>query len=199
MLLSVYCVVSHGWYLTELTAVFLGLALLVAVVARLTPNRVASAFASGTAELTSTALIIGFARTIQVVLTEGQVIDTVINALANPLQGSPGGVAAVGMLAVQALCNVFIPSGSGQAYVTMPLMAPIADLTGVSRQTAVLAYQFGDGFTNMVVPTNALLMGMLALARIPYPQWVRFVAPLLVKLFAVAVMVLLIAAGMGYA
>ena len=199
VLLFVYGVVSHGWYLTELTAVFLGLTLLVAVVARLTPNRVASAFALGTAELTSTALIIGFARTIQVVLTEGQVIDTVINTLANPLQGSPGGVAAVGMLAVQALCNVFIPSGSGQAYVTMPLMAPIADLTGVSRQTAVLAYQFGDGFTNMVVPTNALLMGMLALARIPYPQWVRFVAPLLVKLFAVAVMALLIAAGMGYA
>ncbi len=197
VLLFVYGVGAEGWYLTELTAVFLGMAVLVAVVARLSPNRVAAAFASGAAELTSTAVIIGFARTIQVVLTEGQVIDTVINALATPLQGAPGGVAAVGMLGVQALCNLFIPSGSGQAYVTMPLMAPIADLTGVSRQTAVLAYQFGDGFTNMVVPTNALLMGMLALARIPYPQWVRFVAPLLVKLFAVAVVVLLIAAGVG--
>jgi uncharacterized ion transporter superfamily protein YfcC len=94
--------------------------------------------------------------------------------------------------------NFLIPSGSGQAYVTMPIMAPLADLTGVTRQTAVLAYQMGDGFTNMIVPTNALLMGMLGLGRIPYERWVSFVGPLLLKLFAVAVVVLLFAGAIGY-
>ncbi|HJN43328.1 MAG: short-chain fatty acid transporter [Acidobacteria bacterium] len=196
--LFVYGVGAREWYLTELTAVFLGIALVAAVVARLSPNRVAGAFYIGAAELTTTAIIVGFARTIQVVLTEGQVIDTVINGLATPLQDFPGHVAAVGMLAVQTLCNLFIPSGSGQAYVTMPIMAPLADLTGITRQTAVLAYQFGDGFTNMAVPTNALLMGMLALARIPYQRWLRFVGPLLLKLYVVAILALIIAVQLKY-
>jgi uncharacterized ion transporter superfamily protein YfcC len=102
------------------------------------------------------------------------------------------------MLGVQCVTNFFIPSGSGQAYVTMPIMAPLADLTGVTRQTAVLAYQMGDGFTNMIVPTNALLMGMLGLGRIPYDRWVVFVGPLLVKLFAVAIAALLFAGAVGY-
>ena len=196
--LFVYGVGAREWYLTELTAVFLGIAILAAGVARLSPNRVARAFYAGTADLTTTAIIVGFARTIQVVLTEGQVIDTVIYALATPLQAFPGHVAALGMLAVQTACNLFIPSGSGQAYVTMPIMAPLADLTGITRQTAVLAYQFGDGFTNMAVPTNALLMGMLALARIPYQRWLRFVGPLLVKLYLVASLALILAVQFGY-
>ncbi len=198
VLLFVWGVSARGWYLTELTAVFLGMALAAAAVARLAPNRVAAAFQSGAAELVSTAVIVGFARTIQVVLTDGRVIDTIINGLAMPLQALPGQAAALGMLAVQTVCNLFIPSGSGQAYVTMPIMAPLADLTGLTRQTAVLAYQLGDGFTNMVVPTNALLMGMLALARIPYQRWLRFVGPLLVKLYLVAVVALMLAVRMGY-
>ncbi len=196
--LFVYGVGAREWYLTELTAVFLGIALVAAAVARLSPNRVAREFYVGAAELTTTAIIVGFARTIQVVLTQGQVIDTVINGLAAPLQSWPGYVAAVGMLAVQTVFNLFIPSGSGQAYITMPIMAPIADLTGLTRQTAVLAYQFGDGFTNMVVPTNPVLMGMLALARIPYQRWLRFVAPLLVKLYLVAILALMLAVQWGY-
>ena len=198
VVLFVYGVSAREWYLTELTAVFLGMGLAAAAIARLAPNRVAAAFQTGAAELVSTAVIVGFARTIQVVLTEGRVIDTIINGLASPLQALPGQAAAVGMLLVQTACNLFIPSGSGQAYVTMPIMAPLADLTGLSRQIAVLAYQLGDGFTNMVVPTNALLMGMLALARIPYQRWLRFVGPLLVKLYLVAIAALMLAVRMGY-
>ena len=198
VVLFVYGAGTYEWYLGELTAVFLAIALAGAAVTRLSPNQVAREFCTGAAELTATAIIVGFARTIQVVLTEGQVIDTVIHELATPLQAFPGQVAAVGMFLVQTLCNFVIPSGSGQAYVTMPIMAPIADLTGLTRQMAVLAYQFGDGFTNMLVPTNALLMGMLALARIPYHCWVRFVAPLLLKLYAVAIVLLVIAVQVGY-
>ena len=191
----VWGVQSSGWYLTELMALFLGLALISGALARMSPNAIAQRFTSGAAEMTGTALLIGFARTIEVVLTEAHVIDTVVNGIAGSLDqlGTQG--AALGMLGVQSLCNALIPSGSGQAYVTMPIMAPLSDLTGVGRETAVLAYQFGDGFTNMVVPTNALLMGMLALGKIPYSAWLRFVAPLLIKIFLMACVVLLITAG----
>ena len=196
--LFVYGVAARGWYLVELSAVFLGIGLLAALVGRLGPNGAARAFLDGAAEMTATALLIGFARTIEVVLSDARVIDTIIQALAAPLGALPAHAAAVGMLAAQTICNLFIPSGSGQAYVTMPIMAPLADLTGVTRQTAVLAYQFGDGFTNMLVPTNALLMGILGLARIPYQRWVAFVVPLLVKLYLIAGLALVAAVQLGY-
>ena len=188
-----------GWYFTELNAVFLGMALIAALVGGISPNRSALEFCRGAAELTTTALLIGFARTIEVVLVDGRIIDTVIHAFAEPLEAAGPSAAAGGMLAIQSVCNFFIPSGSGQAYVTMPIMAPLSDLVGVTRQTSVLAYQMGDGFTNMIVPTNALLMGMLALGKIPYQRWLRFIVPLMVKLYVVAVVALLVAVKTGYA
>jgi len=196
--LFVWGVGAHEWYLTELAGLFFGIALLSAVIGKLSPNRVAGEFCSGAAEMTTTALLIGFARTIQVVLDEGHVIDTVIHGLAVPLQSAGPDLSAVGMLGVQSVCNFFIPSGSGQAYVTMPIMVPLADVTSVSRQTAVLAYQFGDGFTNMLVPTNALLMGMLALGRIPYQRWLRFVGSYLVKTYLLLIVALILAVRLGY-
>jgi uncharacterized ion transporter superfamily protein YfcC len=194
----VFGVSMWGWYLTELNAIFLGAALIAAVIARLGPNRVSREFCTGAAEMTTTALLIGFARSIQVVLDEGMVSDTVIHGIAGPLEAAGPDVAAVGMLAVQSVCNFFIPSGSGQAYVTMPIMAPLADLVGVTKQTAVLAYQMGDGFTNMLVPTNALLMGMLVLGKIPFQRWLKFILPLMFKLYAVAIIALIVANRMGY-
>ncbi len=187
-----------GWYLTELGALFLGLGIIAAVITRMAPNRLAAEFCSGASELTAAALLIGFARTIEVVLTEAQVIDTIVNSIAGLLDGAGASVAAVGMLAVQSICNFLIPSGSGQAYVTMPIMAPLADLVGVERQVAVLAYQFGDGFTNMIVPTNAVIMGLLAYARIPYQRWFKFIFPLLLKVYAAAAIALVVAVWIGY-
>jgi uncharacterized ion transporter superfamily protein YfcC len=142
-------------------------------------------------------LLVGFARSIEVVLDDGQVIDTVINAIASVLTGLGPEASALGMLVVQTICNFFIPSGSGQAFVTMPIMSPLATLTGVPQQTAVLAYQFGDGFTNMIVPTSALVMGALALGKIPYGAWVRFVGPLLLKMFALAAVFLVLSIHIG--
>ena len=196
--LFVWGVAARGWYLTELSAVFLAIGLIAAAVAGVSPNRAARAFLDGAAEMTATALLIGFARTIEVVLSDARVIDTIVYGLAQPLAALPSHAAALGMLAVQTTANLFIPSGSGQAYVTMPIMAPLADLSGVTRQTAVLAFQFGDGFTNMLIPTNALLMGMLALGRIPYQRWLSFVVPLLVKLYLVAAVALVVAVQVGY-
>ena len=181
-----------GWYIHELNAVFLGIGIIAAAIVRMAPSETSRNFIAGAAEMTSAALLIGVARAIQVVLDDGQIGDTVIQGIASLLDGASADVAAIGMLGVQTVCNFFIPSGSGQAYVTMPIMSPLAELTQVPQETAVLAYQFGDGFTNMVVPTSALVMGTLALGKIPYGAWVKFVTPLLLKLFAAAIVFLMI-------
>ncbi|MEZ6038559.1 MAG: TIGR00366 family protein [Planctomycetota bacterium] len=184
---------TQDWYFTELMALFLGLGILSAVLGRISPNAAAVRFCEGAAEMTTTALLIGVARTIEQVLTDGVVIHTIIDGIAQSISGFGPYLASLGMLAVQSITNFFIPSGSGQAYVTMPIMAPLSDLCGVSRQTAVLAYQIGDGFMNMVVPTNALLMGMLALARIPLGRWLKFIVPLMLQLYVLAALALLVA------
>ncbi|MED5421679.1 MAG: TIGR00366 family protein [Pseudomonadota bacterium] len=186
-----------GWYIPELLAVFLGIGIVGAAIGRLSAGETSRAFLKGAAEMTAAALLVGFARTIEVVLSDGQVIDTIIHSIANVLTNFGAEASAVGMLVVQTICNFFIPSGSGQAFVTMPIMSPLATLTGVPQQTAVLAYQFGDGFTNMVVPTSALVVGALALGKIPYGAWVRFVMPLLLKLFALAAIFLVISVHIG--
>lgn len=187
----------YGWYIGELTAIFFAIGLLAAAIAGISPGDTSRTFITGAAEMTAAALLVGFARTIEVVLVDGQVIDSIVNSIANVLRDFGPETSAVGMLFVQTICNFFIPSGSGQAFVTMPIMSPLATLTGVPQQTAVLAYQFGDGFTNMIVPTSALVMGALALGKIPYGAWVRFTAPLLVKLFALAIVFLVLSIHIG--
>ncbi len=193
----VYGAAEHHWYISELNAVFLGIGLLTALIARMPAGETSRLFLEGCAKMTAPALIVGFARTIAIVLEDGQVIDSVVYGIASLLDGMPPDVSAVGMLLVQTICNFFIPSGSGQAFVTMPIMSPLATLTDVPQQTAVLAYQFGDGFTNMINPTNALVMGALVLGRIPYMAWVKFVGPLLIKVFLLAVAFLVLSVHVG--
>lgn len=195
----VYGIAVPKWYIGELGAIFLALAVFAGLVGGLGVDGTARRFAEGASELAGTALLIGVARSIALILEDGQVLHTIVNALAAPLQFLGAELAAVGMLAIQSVINLFIPSGSGQAYVTMPLMAPIADLVGVSRQVAVLAFQFGDGFANIIVPTNAVLMGTLGLAGIPYDRWFRFAAPLLLKLLAAGSVTLVVAVRVGLA
>jgi uncharacterized ion transporter superfamily protein YfcC len=197
LLLLIWGLTARGWYLVEMSAVFLGLAVVIAVVARMSPDRTAKLFGEGAAELTLTALLIGFARAIQVVLDDGGVIDTIVHALSIPLQMLGPSLAAVGMFAVQSLTNLLIPSGSGQAYVTMPIMAPLADVVGVSRQVAVLAYQFGDGFTNILVPTNPVIIGILTIAGVPYDRWFRFVLPFMLKVWLAGSVALMLAVWLG--
>jgi uncharacterized ion transporter superfamily protein YfcC len=187
------------WYLIEMGALFVALAIALAIIARMSPDRTAKEFGIGAADLTTTALMIGVARGIQVVLDEGGVVDTIVHGISLPLQQLPGAISAVGMFFVQSLANLFIPSGSGQAYVTMPIMAPLADLVGVTRQVSVLAYQFGDGFTNILVPTNAVIVGILAMAAIPFDRWVRFIFPFMVKIWVVGSLALAVAVMIGYA
>ena len=195
----VYGVSEYHWYVPELNAIFLGIGLLAAIVARIPAGETSRSFIEGAAAMTPAALLVGFARTIEVVMTDGQIIDSIVHAIAGVLENLPAEAAAIGMLIVQTICNFFIPSGSGQAFVTMPIMSPLATLTDVPQQTAVLAYQFGDGFTNMIVPTSALVMGALALGKVPYLAWFRFVGPLLLKMFALAVVFLVLSMHVGAA
>ena len=199
MALLVYGLSQWHWYLVEMGAVFIALTVVMAIMARMSPDRTAVEFGAGAAALTSVALMIGVARGIQVVLNEGGIVDTLVHGISVPLQGLPGALSAVGMFFVQSLANFFIPSGSGQAYVTMPIMAPLADLVGVSRQVAVLAFQFGDGFSNILVPTQAVIVGALAMAAIPYDRWLRFILPFMVKIWIVGSIALAVAVLIGYA
>lgn len=198
MVVVVYGIKVYDWYLVELMGLFIALSLVIAIVARIHYDDAASAFCEGAAELTTTALLVGVARTVQLILSDGMIIDTIIVAIAEPLSQMGPSLAAIGMFAFQCVCNFFIPSGSGQAFVTMPVMAPIGDLVGVSRQTAVLAFQFGDGFTNILVPTNAVLIGILGLAGVPYDRWLRFILPFFVKVFIVGSIALVVATMINY-
>jgi uncharacterized ion transporter superfamily protein YfcC len=188
----------HQWYFVELGGVFLGLAIAVGLLARLSLDDMARRFIEGAGELVGTALLIGFARSIEIMLSDGQVLHTIVNGLAQPLQAVGAELSAVGMVLIQSVLNFFIPSGSGQAYVTMPIMAPISDIVGVSRQVAVLAYQMGDGFMNMIVPTNAVLMGILGICGIPYERWFRFIWPLMLQLLVAGSVAMVIAVMIGY-
>lgn len=196
--LLVWGIKTHDWYLNEMGALFIGLSLVLILITRMGLDEGAKEFCAGASELTTTALLIGFARTIQVVLDDGVVVDTIIHYVSQPLSRLGPSLAAIGMYGFQSLCNFFIPSGSGQAYVTMPLMAPLADLVGIQRQVAVLAYQFGDGFTNILVPTNAVLVGILAMAGVPYDRWLRFVLPFMAKMWLLGSLALVIAVWIGY-
>lgn len=198
MVVLVYGLSQWNWYMVEMGAVFVALTVVMAIIARMSPDRTAVEFGAGAAALTSVALMIGVARAIQVVLNEAGIVDTLVHGISVPLEGLPGALSAVGMFFVQSLANFFIPSGSGQAYVTMPIMAPLADLVGVSRQVAVLAFQFGDGFSNILVPTQAVIVGALAMAGIPYDRWLRFILPFMVKIWIVGSMALVVAVWIGY-
>lgn len=196
--LLVWGIKVHGWYLVELSALFLGFGLFAAIVSKMGASVAANKFIEGAAELTATALLIGFARSIAMIMEQGQVLDTVIYYLAMPVEAFGAHFGAVSMLVIQSILNLFIPSGSGQAFVTMPIMVPIADTAGIGRQIAVLAFQMGDGLMNMIVPTNPVLMGILGLAGVPYERWFKFIAPLMIKLIIACAIAMLVAVTIGY-
>lgn len=194
----VYGISMRGWYLVELSATWLGLAIAAGLAGGLAVDDTARRFAAGASELATVALLVGFARSIALIMEDGQVLHTIVYGLSVPLGAVRPELSAVGMLVMQTLLNFFIPSGSGQAYATMPIMAPLSDVVGVSRQVAVLAFQFGDGFSNMVLPTNIVLMAILGIAGIPFDRWLRFIMPLLLQLTVAAALTLVVAVVIGY-
>ncbi|RZL39391.1 MAG: putative basic amino acid antiporter YfcC [Rubrivivax sp.] len=170
-------VVRFGWYIEEIAALFLVMAIAVAAVARFSADEFMAAFLHGARDLIGTALVIALAKGTVILMRDGQIIDTLLHALA-PLVASDSPVfAAQKMFAIQSVINFFIHSGTGQAALTMPLMAPLADLVGITRQTAILAFQFGE-LTTAIIPTSGITVGVLALSGVPYTTWLRWLLPL---------------------
>lgn len=163
------------WYIAEISALFLGMGILCGVVAGFGPDRIARSFVEGAKDIFPAALVVGLASGAVVILRNGHVLDSILHGLQVGLgdAGKVGGLSA--MYGIQTLINLLIPSATAKAAITIPIMAPFSDLIGVSRQAMVLAFQFGDGFTNLVTPTSGVLIAALAMARVPYVRWVRFI------------------------
>lgn len=178
MTLIVFGVLKWEWYIDEIAAVFLGMGILAGLCARMHANDIAEAFVVGAKDMVSTAILVGLARAIVVLATDAKIIDTILNALAAPLSGLPTLISAYAMLIVQIIINFFVTSGTGQAALTIPIMAALGDLVGITRQTTVLIYQFGNGFSDMIFPTSSVLIGCLGMAGIPWSKWARWVLPL---------------------
>lgn len=184
-------VMGYGWYLPEICALFLALALASGLSAGYSSDTVAKEFVNGAKDIFSAALIIGFAAGIIVILKNGNVIDPMLNSMASSLEGSGKTGALAGMYGIQTFINLFIPSASAKAAVTMPIMAPFSDMIGVSRQATVMAFQFGDGFTNMITPCSGVLMAVLSVARIPYGRWFGFIWKFILALIIAGFLLLL--------
>jgi uncharacterized ion transporter superfamily protein YfcC len=178
--LLVLGVIKYGWYIQEISGLFLGMAILSGIISRRGINQLADDFIEGCSMLAYGALIVGLARGILVIFTDSNVIDTIIYGMANAIQGLPSTVTSVGIYVVQIIISAIVPSGSGMAALTMPVLSPLADVVGVTRQTTVLAYQFADGFTNILTPLSGYFMAGLALAGIPYQKWIKWILPLAV-------------------
>lgn len=186
-------VLAFSWYIPEISALFLALGVLSGISAGYGPNRIVKEFLDGAKDIFSAALIVGLAAGIVIILENGHIIDTLLHSMAMHL-GESGRAGSVGLMyAIQTIINLVIPSASAKAAITMPIMAPFADLIGVSRQATVLAFQFGDGFTNMITPTSGVLIAVLGIAGIPYSKWFRFIWPFILALVLLGLLLLLAA------
>jgi uncharacterized ion transporter superfamily protein YfcC len=162
------------WYITELSGLFLGMALVCGAVAGIGANATADGFIEGAKDLAAAALLVAFSRAILIVAEDGRIIDTMLHSLAGSLEGVGPTVTAELMYGAHTVINFFVPSGSGQAALTMPVMTPLSDLVGVDRETAILSFQLGDGLTNLIIPTSAVLIAILSMARLELSIWLRW-------------------------
>ncbi|HEU4700327.1 MAG TPA: Na+/H+ antiporter NhaC family protein [Gemmatimonadales bacterium] len=186
-----------GWGFDELSALFLVMGVAAGLIAGLGIAGTTNAFVEGFRGMTTAALLIGFARAISVVLEEGQVLDTLVHGLFAPLAGLPVAASAAAMMAAQALVHVPVPSVSGQAVLTMPILVPLSDLLGLSRQVTVLAYQYGAGLTELLTPTNGALMAILAAAGVGFDEWLRFAVRWVVLLALLGLVAMGVAVAVG--
>ncbi len=191
MALLVFGVLEYKWYINELSALFLGTGIVVGIFGSLNIQELTDSFLDGAKELFSTALIVAFARAILVVAADGKIIDTILFSLSSMISELHPILSSWAMFIIQSILNFFIPSGSGKAALTMPIMAPLSDLIGVARQTTVLAYQFGDGFTNLIIPTSPVTMAILALSKIPYEKWAKWMLPMQIIFFILGLLLLI--------
>jgi uncharacterized ion transporter superfamily protein YfcC len=184
---------SWNWGILELSALFFALAVVAGPLGGLSANETARSFVAGAADMTYAGLVVGLARGSLVVLREASVIDTITKAMADAVSQWPVSISVLGVYLMQCLLNVIVPSGSGQAAVSLPVLAPFGDLLGVTRQTIVLAYQLGDGMSNILTPTSGYFMAALGILKIPWSVWVRWLLPLFAVWFVMGSIAVLVA------
>ncbi len=184
-------VMGYGWYVMEIATLFFAMGIAAGVAMNNSANKITNLFLEGVKDIMSAAMVVGLAGGIIIILQNGRIIDTILFSISESM-GNMGEVASVGMMYVfQTIINVVIPSGSAKAALTMPIMSQFSDLIGVSRQATVMAFQFGDGFTNMITPTSGVLIGVLGVAKIPYDKWVRWITPFMIVLILLGFLLLI--------
>ena len=191
IVLLVVGVTLWGWYMAEISGLFLAMGIVSGIVAGDDSGRISSEMIAGAKDILSSALVVGLASGIIVILQEGRIIDSILNSLQAALNNAGGEWSLSAMYGIQALINTIIPSATAKAAITIPIMAPFSDMVGVSRQAMVLAFQFGDGFTNMITPTSGVLIASLSMARITYSEWVRKIWRPVLALMVIGLLLLL--------
>ena len=191
IVLLVVGVTLWGWYMAEISGLFLAMGIVSGIVAGYDSGRISSEMIAGAKDILSSALVVGLASGIIVILQEGRIIDSILNSLQAALNNAGGEWSLSAMYGIQALINTIIPSATAKAAITIPIMAPLSDMVGVSRQAMVLAFQFGDGFTNMITPTSGVLIASLSMARITYSEWVRKIWRPVLALMVIGLLLLL--------
>ncbi|WP_281657846.1 YfcC family protein [Halobacillus sp. Cin3] len=186
----IYATIQFSWTINHMSAFFIVIGLGAGIIAGMNYNKLALTFLDGCQKLVYGALIIGVARAVLIVMENAKILDTAVHALSVPLQELTPVTAALGMFAANGVLNFLVPSGSGQAMISMPILSPLADMVGITRQVAVQAYQFGDGFTNSIFPTSGPLMASLAVAGVPWIKWAKWMLPLMLVWVVIAVVML---------
>jgi len=182
----IFGVLKYDFYMNEISALFLIMGILSGLICRLSPNDICDAFLEGCKGMMLPCLAVAMCKAATILLDNARVMDTIIHALAGMLDVFPSSIIAFGMFIIQDVFNLLVPSSSGQAAISMPIMAPLADIVGLTRQTAVFAFTFGDAFTNCITPASGATMSYLAMANVPYKKWARFVLPLIGMWWVVA-------------
>lgn len=191
IILLIIGVMAYGWYLSEISAIFLAMGVLSGYASGMNTDDIIAQFITGMKDILTAAVVVGLASGIIIILENGHIIDSILYNLSSLLGSSGKLITVEAIYVIQTLINIIIPSGSAKAALTMPIMAPFSDVIGLSRQATVLAYQFGDGLTNMITPTSGVLMGALALARIPYAVWFKWFGKILLCFIFIAMLLLI--------
>lgn len=198
IVLIVYGSLGWGWGPLDMAAVYIICSLICAFIAGWAPDKTADVMMDGAKSIFIAAMIIGMARGLSVIMDGGQITYTIVNALASLLDGLPAAVTGIAMMAVVIVLNFFMPSGSSKALIIMPILMPMAEIIGLSKQLTILAYQFGDGISNLTFPTVALLMACLSYTKIPFDKWFKYILPFEGIEYIACCILLVIAAAIGY-
>lgn len=198
LIVTLVGVIAFKWDMFEMSGMFITIGVVSGFIGGFSGNEVCDNLLKGCGDMLMGGIIIGIARGISVVMRQANISDTIVHFFANMLGNIPGIFVAIGILFVVTIMNFLIPSGSGKAVILFPILAPLADVVGVTRQTAVLAYQFGDGFSNIIYPSSGYFMACIANAGVPWKKWVKFFLPLLIVWTIEAAIFLIIAQTIGF-